>query len=131
MVRSGPGLVAGMTSGHTVTITPSDLHVEVHVAGVKIAESDRPVLLDETGLPRRYYLHPDDVRMDLLTPTSFHTTCPFKGEASYWSLTLDGTTHDGIVWSYPEPIPGAEGIAGLLCFYPERADVTVVDRTAA
>lgn len=114
-----------MTPGHTVTILPSDEHVEVRVGGVLVAESDRPVVLDETGLPRRYYLHPDDVRMDLFTPTSFHTTCPFKGEASYWSLTLDGTTHDGIVWSYPEPIPGAEAIAGLLSFYPDRAEVTV------
>jgi uncharacterized protein (DUF427 family) len=114
-----------MTSGHTVTITPSDLHVEVHLDGVKIAESDRPVLLDETGLPRRYYLHPDDVRMDLLKPTTFHTTCPFKGSASYWSLELDGTTHDGIVWGYQDPIPSAEAITGLLCFYPDRVEVTV------
>jgi len=120
-----------MTSGHTVTTTPSDLHVEVRVDGVLVAESDRPVLLDETGLPRRYYLPADDVRMELFTPTSFHTTCPFKGEASYWSLTLEGTTHDGIVWGYPEPIAGVEAIAGLLCFYPDRAEITVSDPVPA
>ena len=114
-----------MTSGHTVTTTPSDLHVEVRVDGVLVAETDRPVLLDETGLPRRYYLHPDDVRMDLFTPTSFHTTCPFKGEASYWSLELAGETLDGLVWSYEQPIPGAEGIAGLMSFYPDRVELTV------
>ena len=119
-----------MTSGHTVTTTPSDLHVEVRVDGVLVAESDRPVLLDETGLPRRYYLHPEDVRMDLLTPTTFSTVCPFKGTASYWSLTVDGTTHDGIVWGYPEPIEGAAGIAGLLCFYPDRTELTVSEPAA-
>ena len=119
-----------MSSGHTVTITPSDLHVEVRLDGQLLAETDRPVLLDETGLPRRYYLHPEDVRMDLLTPTSFHTTCPFKGEASYWSLTVGDTTHDGIVWGYPEPIDGAAGIAGLLCFYPDRTELTVSEPAA-
>jgi uncharacterized protein (DUF427 family) len=114
-----------MTSGHTVTIAPSDVHIEIRVDGQKVAESDRPVLLDETGLPTRYYLPPDDVRTDLLKPTEFHTTCPFKGEASYWSLVLGEKTHDGIVWSYEDPIPNAEGITGLMCFYPDRAEITV------
>ena len=116
-----------MTQGHTITVTPADLHVEVSVNGVKVAESDNPVLLEETGLPTRYYLPRDDVRMDLLRPTSFSTTCPFKGQASYWTLELGATVHDGIVWSYEEPIPSAEGIAGLLCFYNDRADITVRD----
>jgi len=116
-----------MTPGHTITITPSDQHVEVRVDGETVAESDRPVLLEETGLPTRYYLPRDDVRMDLLRPTTFSTTCPFKGQASYWTLELGGNVHDGIVWSYEEPIPSAEGITGLLCFYNDRADITVRD----
>jgi uncharacterized protein (DUF427 family) len=114
-----------MTSGHTVTIAPADLHVEVWVDGVQIAETDRPLLLDETGLPTRYYLPREDVRMDLLRKTSFRTTCPFKGDASYWSFTHDGETHDGIVWSYERPIPAAADIEGYLCFYPERVDLKV------
>jgi uncharacterized protein (DUF427 family) len=65
------------------------------------------------------------VRMDLLRPTSFHTTCPFKGEASYWSAELHGQTYDGIVWAYETPIPAAVQVAGLLSFYPNRAEVTV------
>jgi uncharacterized protein (DUF427 family) len=116
-----------MSDGHTITITPTTSHVEVRVDGQTVAESDRPVLLDETGLPTRYYLPRDDVRMDLLTPTNFHTTCPFKGEASYWSLALNGTTHDGIVWSYEEPIPKSEGITGLMCFYADRSELIVSD----
>ena len=114
-----------MTSGHTVTITPSDLHVEVRVGGELVAETDHPVLLDETGLPTRYYLPREDVRMDLFRPTTFTTQCPFKGDASYWTLELGDAVHDGIVWSYESPIPAAEGIAGLLCFYSDRADLTV------
>jgi len=114
-----------MTSGHTVTITPSDLHVEVRVDGELVAETDHPVLLDETGLPTRYYLPREDVRMDLFRPTTFTTQCPFKGDASYWTLELGDAVHDGIVWSYESPIPAAEGIAGLLCFFSDRADLTV------
>ena len=114
-----------MNPGHTVTITPTDVHVEVRVDGEKIAESDHPVVLEETGMPTRYYFHPDDVRMDLFRPTSFTTQCPFKGDASYWTLELNGTVHDGIVWSYASPIPQAEGITGLLCFYNDRVDLTV------
>ena len=94
-----------MNAGHTVTITPADLHVEVRVDGEKVAETDRPVLLEETGMPTRYYLPREDVRMDLLRPTNFKTECPFKGQASYWTLELGDAVHDGIVWSYEDPIP--------------------------
>jgi uncharacterized protein (DUF427 family) len=114
-----------MTSGHTITITPAELHVEVTLDGEKLAESDRPVLLDETGLPTRYYLPREDVRTDLLRRTDHATTCPFKGQASYWSAQVGGETHENIVWSYETPIPGAAGIAGLMCFYPERVELTV------
>jgi uncharacterized protein (DUF427 family) len=114
-----------MSSGHTITIAPADAHVEVRIGGTLLAESDHPVVLDETGLPSRYYLPRSDVRMDLLRPTSFHTTCPFKGEASYWSFDDEGQTHDGVVWSYETPIDEALEIKELMCFYPDRAEVTV------
>jgi uncharacterized protein (DUF427 family) len=114
-----------MTAGHTVTITPSDAHVEVRLEGELLASSDHPLRLEETGLPARYYLPKGDVRMDLLRPTSFHTTCPFKGEASYWSADLGGRTHDGIVWAYESPIPAARELAGHVSFYPDRVEVTV------
>ena len=114
-----------MTSGHSITTTPGTAHVEVHIDGVLVAATDNPVLLDETGLPTRYYLPQSDVRMELFRTTTFHTTCPFKGEASYWSAEIDGTSHDGVVWAYEAPIPAAADIAGLLSFYPGRADITV------
>jgi len=114
-----------MTKGHTITITPADQHVEVVVNGVRVAESDRPVLLEETGLPTRYYLPRDDVRTDLLRPRNTETTCPFKGQASYWSVEADGEVHDDLVWCYETPIPDAEGITGLMSFYNERVDLVV------
>ena len=118
-------MYSGMTPGHAITITPSDLHVEVLVDGETVAESDRPVLLEETGLPTRYYLPREDVRIDLLRATTFSSTCPFKGQASYWTLELGGKVHDGLVWSYEDPIPGAEGITGLMSFYNDRVELVV------
>ena len=114
-----------MATGHTITITQGNAHVVVMLGGTKLAESDRPVLLDETGLPTRYYLPAADVRTDLLRPTDTHTTCPFKGQASYWSAEVDGQVHEDLVWSYADPIPQAAEIAGLLCFYPDRVQLTV------
>ncbi len=116
-----------MTQGHSITITPSDLHVEVRVDGEVVAKSDRPVLLDETGLPTRYYIPREDVRTDLLRSTTFSTECPFKGRASYWSLQLGDKVHDGIVWSYETPIPAAVGVTGLMCFYDDRVDLAISD----
>ena len=114
-----------MASGHTITITPADHHVVVTLGGEKLAESDRAVLLDETGLPTRYYFPRQDVRTELLHPTDSQTTCPFKGQASYWSAEVGGEVHKDLVWSYETPIPQAEGIAGLMCFYNDRVELTV------
>jgi uncharacterized protein (DUF427 family) len=116
----------GMSSGHKITITPSDARIEVSVGGQQLADSRRAVVLAETGLAPRYYLPREDVRTDLLQPTSTESTCPFKGQAAYWSAEVGGEVHPDIVWSYESPIPEADGIAGLMCFWTERgAEVTV------
>ena len=107
-----------MTPGHTISITPTVAHVEVRLDGRLLASTDRAMKLDETGLPARYYLPRDDVQMDFLSPTTFHTKCPFKGEASYWSLDIDGEIHDGIVWSYETPTAQAAEVRG--CFPSTR-----------
>src|SRR3954469_7179019 len=121
--------MSGMSNGHRITITPADLHVEVSIDGTTVAASDRPVVLEETGLPARYYLPREDVRTELLRPTDNQTTCKFKGDASYWSVEVDGKVHDNVVWSYESPIPEAEGITGLLCFYNDRVDLEVRERS--
>jgi uncharacterized protein (DUF427 family) len=114
-----------MATGHEITIGPATSHVEIRLDGQMVAESDRAVRLDETGLPARYYVPREDVRTDLLQATSHHTTCPFKGQASYWSVRLGDKVYDNVVWGYETPIPDAAGIAGLLCFYNDRVDMTV------
>lgn len=107
-----------------IEIEPSDAHVKISLDGTVLAESDRPVLLHEGGCPTRYYLPAEDVKAELIDSDK-HTTCPYKGEASYKSVVLNGTTVENLVWLYPDPIPEAAGIAGLLCFYNEKVDIEV------
>jgi uncharacterized protein (DUF427 family) len=114
-----------MASGHTITITPANQHVRVALSGAKLAESDRAVLLAETGMPPRYYIPVEDVRTELLRPSARETTCPFKGQASYWSVQIGDEVHEDLVWSYLTPIAESDGIRGLMCFYNERVELTV------
>ena len=109
-----------MSHGHTIAITPADLHVEVHVDGQQVAESDRPVLLEETGMPTRYYLPRDDVRTELLRATTFSTTCPFKGDASYFSV-VNGP--ENAVWSYESPYDEMLAIKERLAFYADKFEI--------
>jgi uncharacterized protein (DUF427 family) len=108
-----------------VQILPSSRHVTVSVDGVVVAESDHPMFLHETGLPRRTYLSKVDVRMDLLTPTSTTSMCPYKGTARYWSVHANDKVHADLAWSYPTPLRESAEIAGLIAFYDDKVDVTV------
>ena len=110
---------------HRVDVRDASRHVRVSVDGVVVADSTRPRLLFETGLPTRYYLLKLDVRMDLLSATSTSSVCPYKGKAEYWSVTVNGTTHNDLAWGYRDPIPEAFKIAGLVCFYNEKLDIEV------
>jgi uncharacterized protein (DUF427 family) len=103
----------------------SSRHVRVEVDGQVIADTNRPVLLFETGLPTRYYIPKLDVRMDLLDSTDTLTHCPYKGAASYWSLRVGDKTYRDFVWSYPQPIPEIPKIENLLSFYNEKVDLYV------
>lgn len=104
---------------------PSSRHVRVVINGETVAETRRPTLLFETGLPTRYYIPPEDVRMELLKPAQGTTRCPYKGVASYWSVRVGDEIFRNLVWSYPDPIPECPKIKGLLCFYNEKVDLYV------
>ena len=104
----------------TVNIRASSRHVRVERDGVLLAESTRPVLLFETNLPPRYYLPREDVRAEAL-PSTNHTYCPYKGEASYLSFAVGRD----LAWYYPDPLPDVVAIKGLVAFYNEVTDITV------
>ncbi|MFJ1744836.1 DUF427 domain-containing protein [Streptomyces sp. NPDC088116] len=102
-----------MATGHRITVEQGTEHVRVVRDGQVLADSRRPLLLRETGCPVRYYLPPEDVRTDLLTPSESSTHCPFKGDASYWSLP----DAPDLVWAYPEPKSEVAQVKGHFCFY--------------
>lgn len=110
---------------HRVDVLHSSRHVRVEVDGETVAETRRPRLLLETGLPARYYIPKLDVRMDLLRPSETTTRCPYKGEAAYWNVAVGKRVHEDLVWSYPAPIPECPKIENHLCFFNERADIYV------
>lgn len=112
-------------AAHDVTVRPAEGRRRVDLDGTPVADSDRALILSETGLPDRTYIPREHVLVDVGEPTGKHTTCPFKGEADYWSLELGGTHHEHAAWSYEEPIESVSAIAGHLCF--DLADGVVVE----
>jgi uncharacterized protein (DUF427 family) len=108
-----------------IDILPSSRHVRIVVDGVTVADTHHPRLLFETGVRTRYYVPLVDVRMDLLRPSAHTSSCPYKGHATYWSVEINGTVHDDIVWTYKTPLPESQKIAGLAAFYDEHVDVYV------
>jgi uncharacterized protein (DUF427 family) len=94
-----------------------------------LADSDDVIEVDEDGNPPRFYFPRECVRLDRMTPSPTRTYCPFKGEASYFSVEVGGVLHDCVVWYYPTPIPACEAIAGMMSFYPDRTQL-FVDGTA-
>jgi uncharacterized protein (DUF427 family) len=108
-----------------VDVVPSERHIRVAIGGELIAESRRPHALFETTLPTRWYLPPEDVRLDLLEPSDTVSQCPYKGTARYWSVRAGGQLHRDVAWSYPDPIPENPRIAGLISFFNERVDLTI------
>ena len=94
--------------------------VRVDFNGERIADSARALLVHETRHPPAYYFPREDVRMERLAKTAHATHCPFKGNASYWTLSAGGRVAENAAWAYEEPYPEAEPIRGYLSFYRDR-----------
>jgi len=111
---------------HPITIRPTGSHVTVRIGGVTVAESDNALSLAEASYPVVQYIPLDDVDQSLLRRTDSHTYCPYKGEASYYSVQLpDGQTETDLIWTYEQPYDSVKDIAGHVAFYPDRAQITI------
>jgi uncharacterized protein (DUF427 family) len=103
----------------------STRHVVISLDGVTLADTTRPVLLFETGLPTRFYVPEDDLVAAALEPGRAHSFCPYKGRADrYWSVRGRSDARD-IAWSYAEPFPAVGKVAGRVAFYNELVDIAV------
>src|SRR6476659_7284072 len=108
-----------------VDVLASSRHLRVVIGNETVAETDRPFLLFETGLPTRFYIPQEDVRMEQLEPTSLTTRCPYTGVARYWSARIGDKVVRNVVWSYADPIPECPKIKGLRSFFNEKVDLYV------
>lgn len=107
---------------HPITVEPTRGRVRVLLGGVIVAETTRALTLQEASYPPVQYIPRADAQMDLFVPSTHSTHCPYKGDASYLSLTAGGLAKRDAVWSYESPYPAVAQIAGHLAFYPDRVD---------
>ena len=111
---------------HPITITPNPRRVRVTAGDVVIAESAKALTLKEARYPAVQYLPREDANMALLERTARTTHCPYKGDASYYSIKADGKTLDNATWTYETPFPAMTEISGHLAFYPDKVKIEEV-----
>jgi uncharacterized protein (DUF427 family) len=111
---------------HPITISPTGSRVTVRVDGTVIAQTDDALSLAEATYPVVQYIPLADVNQSLLERTTSQTYCPYKGDASYYSVsTPGGVTQTDLIWTYEHPYPSVAEIAGHVAFYPDRVEISV------
>ena len=118
-------MVKATKDPHHITLEPTTDRVTVRIDGVTVASTTRATILREGSIVPRYYMPIEDVDATMLRPSDRTSHCPFKGDATYRSLEVNGVLHEHIVWTYEEPFDEMADIAHLVCFYNERTDITV------
>jgi len=111
---------------HPITITQNPKRVRVTAGGVVIAETSKALVLKEAKYPAVQYVPREDANMALLERTERTTHCPYKGDASYYSVKADGKTLDNAIWTYETPFPAMTEISGHLAFYPDKVKIEEV-----
>lgn len=112
-------------SSHPITITANPGRVVVTLGERTVADTTAALTLQEAGYPAVQYVPLGDVDPDLLARTDHATYCPYKGDASYYSLVAGGETRENAVWTYETPYDAVAEIAGHVAFYPDVVDVRV------
>jgi uncharacterized protein (DUF427 family) len=111
---------------HPITITANPKRIRVLADGVVIADTSKALTLKEASYPAVQYLPREDANMALLQRTDRVTHCPYKGDASYFSIVAGGKTLDNAIWSYETPFPAMAEISGYLAFYPDKVRIEEV-----
>ncbi len=115
---------------YRVELRPSTAHIRVELNGVTIADSSSVLEVTESSHRPVLYFPRKDVRSDLLSPSETRTFCPFKGQASYWSASVESREVADIAWSYEAPYDEVGALAGYIAFYGDRVDRVIVDDVA-
>jgi uncharacterized protein (DUF427 family) len=109
---------------HPITVTPQGGHVTVRAGGQVIADTGRALSLKEASYPQVFYIPREDANMDLLSRTDHNTYCPYKGDASYFSLPT-GEEGRNAVWTYEAPYDAVSQIKDHLAFYADKVEIEV------
>jgi len=107
---------------HPITVTPTEGRVVVKVAGQVVADTRAALTLQESTYPAVQYIPMDDVDRSLLQRTDTATYCPYKGDASYYSIPIGGTRSVDAIWVYEKPYDAVAQIKDHVAFYPNRVD---------
>jgi uncharacterized protein (DUF427 family) len=107
---------------HPITIEPNPRRVRVTFNGRVVADTRRALTLREAGYAPVQYIPRADIDMELLARTQHATYCPYKGDASYFSLKVDRRVSDNAAWSYEAPYAAVAAIKEHLAFYPRRVE---------
>jgi uncharacterized protein (DUF427 family) len=112
---------------HPITVEPSSARVVVTVEGKTVADTRSALTLQEADYPPVYYVPRSDVDMSLLERTDNATYCPYKGDASYFSIPAGGERLANSVWTYETPYPPVADIKDHVAFYPDRVTIEVTE----
>ncbi len=111
---------------HPITITQNPRRVRVTDGDIVIAETSKALTLKEAKYPAVQYVPREDANMALVERTDRVNHCPYKGDASYYSVKADGKTLDNAIWTYDTPYPAMTEIAGHLAVYPDKVKIEEV-----
>jgi uncharacterized protein (DUF427 family) len=111
---------------HPITVSPETRRVRVLVAGVAVADTRNALRLEEGRYPAVFYVPRADIRLESFVASARTSHCPYKGDARYFDLVVDGTRRPDAVWSYEDPYPAVADIRDHVAFYPDRVDAIEV-----
>jgi uncharacterized protein (DUF427 family) len=105
---------------HRVDCLRASRHLLVQASGLTLVDTAETIVVYETALDPRIYVHPRHVRMDVLERSATTTYCPYKGTASYWTARIGDEVLDDVAWSYEDPLPESTPLEGFLSFDDAR-----------
>ena len=111
--------------GYAVDIEVKDVRLRVLAGATVIADSTHPVAVTETKHHPVWYLPLDDVDASIITATATSTFCPFKGYASYWTISTAHGDLEDVMWSYREPFDECLELKDYVAFYTDRVDLEI------
>jgi uncharacterized protein (DUF427 family) len=114
-------------SAHYITLEKSPQRWRVRAGDHVIADTGDALILREGALPPAVYFPRQDVALEYMGRTQHHTHCPFKGDAAYYTLTLDGEILENVAWTYEQPLEEVSPIDSRIAFYANRVEVYAVD----